>query len=621
MTIKNEPRNGINQFNAQALLDSISDGVALISTEYDVLEMNQAGLSLFGLTREAIAGQKCYKLVHGLDSLPKECSCPAALRIQKTTNSEFTNGSHWYLTSSTPMLDADGQVTALAVTFRDITRRKQMEEDLQASHDHFQSLFHSIPEALFILDDKGKIHDINRVAEERYGYTRAEFLSMTGKDLAAAKTIKTPGVFLNKSLQSRTRFEWVHQHKEGWEMPVEIEAVPIQINDRKFVLSSVRDIGERLQAEKALADSESKFYQVLKQANDGFYVLQGDHFVFINPRFTEITGYTFEEINGPDFDFRILLTDNGRRVIAEREAAHRRGEFVPPVYVFECLKKNGLTVDLEVSVTHVEWDGEPATLGVLHDVSARVQSQKRLEEALLRAEQSEHVKTSFLSNISHEIRTPLNSLLGFTDLIEDSTREHLSPEEKEFFKIIRDSGARLMRTVHEILDISQMEAGAYRLRLETFDLVELLTEVTLLFKPVIETKGLKLIIENNIPQAVVEADRELIKEALGNLLDNAMKYTESGRIRITLADNRQKYILIMEDTGIGMSEEYLSDLFDIFTQESSGHNKKYQGLGLGLSIAKRYLDVNKVEVEVSSKKNIGSKFTIKFNKFRPVTSI
>ncbi len=243
---------------------------------------------------------------------------------------------------------------------------------------------------------------------------------------------------------------------------------------------------------------------------------------------------------------------------------------------------------------------------------ARAQQQEALKKALKDARQGERVKTLFLANMSHEIRTPLNSILGFTELIEGLTRDQLGEEEKMFFDIIRASGKRLMHTVHEILDISQIEAGTYKIKIETVDLCELVKDLIQEVSLEAEHKGLKLDFISEVETANIQADRHGISEAIGNILENAIKYTEEGKVSLFLDSNSDQYILKIQDTGIGMSQKYVDRMFDAFSQESEGYTKDFQGIGLGMAIAKHHLDMNHVAIQVDSAKGVGTTFILTF---------
>jgi len=232
--------------------------------------------------------------------------------------------------------------------------------------------------------------------------------------------------------------------------------------------------------------------------------------------------------------------------------------------------------------------------------------------ALQEAQNANKVKDLFLANISHEIRTPLNSILGFSEIIKEKFKDKLDEEETDFFKIINNSGKRLINTVHEILDISQIEAGTADHNPKVIGLAKEIELIFLEFQPTAKTKNLDFKYTNNIDNGTVMVDETSLSQAVSNLIDNAIKYTEKGQITISLDRLKGNYVLSISDTGIGMSASYLKHLFETFSQESSGYSKKYQGLGLGLSIAKNRLDMNNIPIKVESKKDVGTTFTLTF---------
>jgi len=239
-------------------------------------------------------------------------------------------------------------------------------------------------------------------------------------------------------------------------------------------------------------------------------------------------------------------------------------------------------------------------------------AEEHQEQAMIETQKANKVKELFLANMSHEIRTPLNTILGFTELIEESTKDVIGEEEKEFFKVINSSGQRLMNTVHKILDISQIEAGTYDINMVDINLVDLVQKLLDGFQILVAEKKLKLEFHSIPKEALIYGDWEGIFQSISNIVENAIKYTEKGRITLSLKQKSGCAILIIKDTGIGMSREYLEILFEDFTQESEGYTKKFQGIGLGMAIAKRHLELNRVKIVVDSSRGKGTTITLTF---------
>lgn len=252
---------------------------------------------------------------------------------------------------------------------------------------------------------------------------------------------------------------------------------------------------------------------------------------------------------------------------------------------------------------------------------SRVLERKIYEEQLilakLKAEESEKIKTAFLAQISHEIRTPLNTILTFTSIIKNELYQHLNAELEECFFLIDKGGKRLIRTFELILSAAGMLKGEY---VAEFTMLTLDSEI---IRPLISRhqekaieKGIVLNFINNLEneeQVKVFADYCSINQLFTNLIDNAIKYTHKGIVEVIIFRNEENKIQVnIIDTGIGIAEEYIPHLFDYFSQEESGYTRTYDGNGLGLALVKEYASINNLTVEVKSKKESGTTFSVIF---------
>lgn len=253
---------------------------------------------------------------------------------------------------------------------------------------------------------------------------------------------------------------------------------------------------------------------------------------------------------------------------------------------------------------------------LLHYYGTDITTLKNTEAELIAAKKTavknEQVKTLFLANMSHEIRTPLNSILGFTELIEEEVKTTYDKDLKSYFDIIRASGKRLWQTVHEILDISQIETGTFELKIETIDLAQILNEIATSFMATAKEKNIDLQIAIPREEIRIAADAYCASQALSNLVDNAIKYTNEGFVRIDTELKDDWVKVRIQDTGIGMSKEYQDQMFNAFSQESTGYTKHFQGVGLGLALAHRYLKLIKSDIEIMSEQDVGTTFIVSF---------
>lgn len=248
---------------------------------------------------------------------------------------------------------------------------------------------------------------------------------------------------------------------------------------------------------------------------------------------------------------------------------------------------------------------------ILKDNFDRMLAHKELLLQKEKAEQSNRLKDAFIANISHEIRTPLNAILGFVSIIEDEANDRFTADERIYFQRIDHSGQRLTRTVDEILNYSRLLVRDLNLNVVEINLSALIESLIEESKAAHPDHAARIIFENSLDAITLDLDEFCIRNSISNLLDNALKYTESGTIIVRLyRDNTGRICISISDTGIGMSEEFLNKIFEPYSQEATGFSRRYEGVGLGLSIVKRLCDIMKAEISVVSKKGEGSSFTI-----------
>ena len=244
----------------------------------------------------------------------------------------------------------------------------------------------------------------------------------------------------------------------------------------------------------------------------------------------------------------------------------------------------------------------------------RLKYENELVDAKNEAERSNSLKTDFLAQMSHEIRTPVNTILSFSSLLKESLEDKLDEDLKESFTIIDKGGRRLIRTIDLILNVSQLQSGNLVLSPTNHDLIGILKDLVSEFKPSATNKGLNLIFETREENLIILADLYTITQIFANLIHNAIKYTTNGTIKIRATKNKSGKISVrVKDTGVGMSDIFLNKIFDPFSQEETGYTRKFEGTGLGLTLVRKYCELNNAKINVKSVKNGGSTFIISFN--------
>lgn len=249
---------------------------------------------------------------------------------------------------------------------------------------------------------------------------------------------------------------------------------------------------------------------------------------------------------------------------------------------------------------------------------------KALELASSEAEAANATKSIFLANMSHELRTPLNAIIGYSEMLieeaEDLESEELVPD---LDKILR-SGKALLALINDLLDISKIEAGKMELYLETFNLNELIAGILDTINPLIKNNNNKLEVEISLESEEMYGDLVKIRQGILNLLSNASKFTKDGVIKFIVEefkiDEKDWLSFQVKDTGIGMTEEQMSKLFQPFTQADSSTTRKYGGTGLGLAITRKFCQMMGGDIYLISEMGVGSSFTIKLPKYAQLNS-
>ena len=248
------------------------------------------------------------------------------------------------------------------------------------------------------------------------------------------------------------------------------------------------------------------------------------------------------------------------------------------------------------------------------NITTLKETEDKLCTALNTAENSEKIKSFFLAQISHEIRSPLTAIMGYNSIIKEEVSGKIDKELEYAFDAIDYSSKRLKRTIDQILNMSLLQTGKYDTHLESVNLVSIIKDIIVEYNLEVKQRKLNLNFTNIADDALINADRYSIIQIFSNILDNAVKYTKKGGIEIIIGKDKLKRLFVsVIDSGIGISEEYIQNLFVPFTQETMGYCRPYEGSGLGMVLIKRFSELNNAEVNIQSSKNNGTTLKITFN--------
>ena len=530
------------------------------------------------------------------------------------------NGTEFPSSVSTSVIrNDDGKPVALISAVLDITDRKLAENELRNSKQMLQLILDNIPQRIFWKDVNSKYLGCNKsFAKDAALSNPLEIIGSTDYDMPWKSTEADFYRSIDSEVMKNDKpvYHLVEPqtHLDGQISWLETNKIPLHDQFGKVVgiLGTYEDITERKKSEEALKISEERFRSLIDNMIEAALIIDWDgEIIFANNSAARLVGLEnpSEGIGKKVFDF--LHPDFIKRVLNVLAKARQSSQPVIDEYLIKTV--NGEDKWVESLGTKITFADKYSILVTLRDVTERKNTEHQLKIAKEQAEELSKIKSNFLANMSHELRTPLVGILGFAELL----KEELQKEElKEMADRILTSGNRLMSTLNSVLDLSRIEANKVDLRIWPYRIAELVKSQVQLFEAVAERKNLylKTIIEDET--VCSEVDEQIFRQIINNLVNNALKYTLSGGIIVTvdsLYDGTNNYTSItVKDTGIGIPEESLGMIFQEFRQVSEGFSRHFEGTGLGLTITKKFVEIMNGRIGVVSKVGTGSTFTVLF---------
>jgi len=595
-------------------------------------------------------------LIQELESLKKDGSrCINALR---ETRIPLPNGEYGILNFST-----------------DVTEKRKLEEALKKREEAFSSLFNLSSEILIVSDpSEGKIPTtvfVNDTAIETYGYSREELI---GKPISTfiSDVGKIKDRLLHLTSGQTITFETKHFHKDGTSIPVYITAKLITLFGKDHVYSIVRDISLEKEQEK----KQKQRIKFLKASNKISELILTEKEVYVLlSRVINVIGEKLEldrvfvyNVNLKNSEGRMLTVWNNPQTNDLIQAEN--------IYSVETFEKAGKYLLLKKDIIesyfdeiHQVFKGEPGS--ILHKklkiktllwmpfafsadgflllalnqtkyrrvfnesekefirsvaqqinlaimkigfLKKQLKDEEELKKLSQAVEQSSRLKSIFLSQMSHEIRTPVNTMISFASLLKDELEDQVNNELAKCFDGIDRAGRRIIRTTELLLNLSEIKTNTYEPNFKMIDLnIEILGPLALEFKQQASERKLKFKYKIKSAEAVIRGDLISIEKIFRHLIENAIKFTNNGTVGLNVYKNSKNHVVAeISDTGIGILEEFLPQLYTTFTQEEMGYSRRYDGNGIGLSLVSEYCKLNNITIEAKTKKGEGTTFMLTF---------
>jgi PAS domain S-box-containing protein len=505
--------------------------------------------------------------------------------------------------------------------YNDVTAKRQAEKKLLEQRLFYEEVLDKLPADVVVLDTSRRYLYVNPVAvrdpkvrQWLIGKTDEEYCRERHKpmEIAEKRSEKFREVLATRELQ-----EWeetmVNIKGETEYHLRKLFPVIDEAGEVKLIIGYGMNITTQKIIEQHIQLSEKRHRDLFNysQALICTHDMTGK-LLTVNPEISRTLGYPKEEMVGlkiqeflPE-DQKSLFEENYIQVIREKN---------PVEGVFCIISKQGERLYLLYKNYRVEEAGaEPYVIGFSQNITERVKTEKELRIAKQVTEDIARAKESFLAQMSHEIRTPMNGVLGIASIL---GKTKLDEQQRNYIKIIKESANNLLVIVNDVLDLEKIIAGKLPLEKIPFRIVDKIATTVQSFLYKAEEKELGLIFQNFIPpQQIVIGDPYRLSQVLNNILGNALKFTERGHIKIAtrIAETEGAEIcveVVVQDSGIGISEEYLTRIFEPFEQADTSVSRKFGGTGLGLSICKSLIDMQSGELLVQSMKGEGSTFTIR----------
>ncbi|MCD4779154.1 MAG: PAS domain S-box protein [Candidatus Omnitrophica bacterium] len=497
------------------------------------------------------------------------------------------------------------------VVVADISERKRFEKELTESKELFQTVFYNTAAAITVTDKNECVIAWNPYAEQLLGFSGKELFNKPIKELYPEKEwrrlrnfrIRQRGMLANIDTK-------VYKSDDSLlDVTVSITVMKDSDGEIKGSIGIIQDMTRQREAERRTKESENKIRVIFENSAVGIAMVDPDErMVSWNKYLVELLGREekdlylkpVETLYTPEEWKKIKVED-----IRKKGARHN--------FETKLIHKSGKSIDVNLSVNIIR-DQENQPLGavcIIQDITQQKRVKEMLIQSKIAAEEANRSKSLFLANMSHELRTPMNTIMGMITLTLDG---NLTDEQQDNLITAKEAADNLLGLLNDILDLSRVEAGKLTLESTEFHLPNVVRSVCKGLSVIAEKKNLKLeaVIDDNVPE-LLEGDPIRLRQVLINLINNAIKFTLKGSVRVVVENvsRRQNHVILrvsVVDQGIGIPKDKQEQIFNVFVQADYSTTRRFGGTGLGLAISKRLVEMMGGQIWVESVENKGSKF-------------
>lgn len=496
-----------------------------------------------------------------------------------------------------------------------------LEKEVTLQTKRLSTVIDNILDGIITIDEQGLIKSFNPAAKQIFGYSDADVIGQNVKILMPEPYHNEHDSYLENYRKTGNKKiigidsgrELMGRRKDGCTFQMELAVNEIVFDGVKHFVGIIRDITERKQAELEVKRSESLMRGLFELSPVGISLndYETGDFLELNQSLLTPTGYSREEfINLSYWD--ITPKDYELEEARQLENLKNTGRYGP--YEKEYIKKNRERYPVLLNGMLVEdpTTGKKMIWSIVEDITDRKKSELALIQALDNAEKAVQTKSEFLARMSHEIRTPMNGVLGMLGLLQNT---ELTNDQQHRLTIAQSSAQSLLTLINDILDFSKVDAGKMDLEYLDFNLRDMLGEFAEAMGYQAQEKDLELVIDmKQVDESFVKGDPGRLRQILTNIVGNSIKFTSTGEIIIrtelhTINDQLWKFSCDIKDTGVGIPEDKISNLFDSFSQVDASTTRKFGGTGLGLAIVKKLCQLMNGDISVSSNPGKGSCFS------------